>query len=127
MHIHCDTYTTELELCIFIICPCSIVQQCIAISGCLLQEARLAGNSAIDVESIMNTWIRQMGYPVVNVTYDAPTKMLTLSQKHFLQNPQADVTQASEYKYVSEYSAKAVTELASINFDDDRVLLKHNR
>ena len=64
----------------------------------MLQEARLAGNSVIDVESIMNTWIRQMGYPVVNVTYDAQTQMLTLSQKHFLQNPQAVVTQTSEYE-----------------------------
>ncbi|KAM4553153.1 aminopeptidase N-like [Fundulus diaphanus] len=55
--------------------------------------------SAVDLPSsvndIMNTWVLQMGFPVV--TIDTSTGLV--SQKHFLLDPDAEVTTPSEYNY----------------------------
>uniref|UniRef100_A0A3B4BFT2 Aminopeptidase n=1 Tax=Periophthalmus magnuspinnatus TaxID=409849 RepID=A0A3B4BFT2_9GOBI len=50
------------------------------------------------VANIMNTWVLQMGFPVV--TIDTVTG--NVSQKHFLLDPDSKVTVDSPYKYVSK-------------------------
>lgn len=50
----------------------------------------------LNVSEIMNTWVLQMGFPVV--TIDTTTGMV--SQKHFLLDPESNVTTPSPYKYV---------------------------
>ena len=47
------------------------------------------------IDSIMNRWVLQMGFPVV--TIDTATG--SVSQKHFLLDPEANVTVTSPYKY----------------------------
>nr|AVZ46158.1 Aminopeptidase N [Otocyon megalotis] len=48
------------------------------------------------VSAIMDRWILQMGFPVVTVD----TTTGTLSQKHFLLDPQSNVTRPSEFNYL---------------------------
>ncbi|KAK7892008.1 hypothetical protein WMY93_023971 [Mugilogobius chulae] len=48
-----------------------------------------------DVGEIMNTWVLQMGFPVV--TIDTATG--SVNQKHFLLDPESNVTVMSPYKY----------------------------
>ncbi|XP_054892990.1 aminopeptidase N-like [Poeciliopsis prolifica] len=56
-------------------------------------------SSAVDlpksVQDIMNTWVLQMGFPVVTID----TASGTVSQKHFLLNPDSEVTAPSPYNY----------------------------
>ncbi|XP_054628016.1 aminopeptidase Ey-like [Dunckerocampus dactyliophorus] len=47
------------------------------------------------VEAIMNRWILQMGFPVVTID----TKTGTISQKHFLLDPDTVVDRPSRFKY----------------------------
>ncbi len=65
----------------------------------IYQQADEEGK-AINVREVMNTWILQMGYPVVNFTLDRENNRITLTQKHFLIDPHAQVTKPSPYKYV---------------------------
>lgn len=52
-----------------------------------------------DVGAIMDTWTRQMGYPVVNVVRSAPDTF-TLTQERFLQDPTAEYDPSeSEFGY----------------------------
>ncbi|XP_061578143.1 alanyl (membrane) aminopeptidase b, tandem duplicate 1 [Cololabis saira] len=62
-----------------------------------LQEAVTASGTPLpqSVHNIMNTWVLQMGYPVV--TIDTATG--TVSQKHFLLDPDTPVNAPSPYKY----------------------------
>ncbi|XP_043478871.1 glutamyl aminopeptidase-like isoform X1 [Leptopilina heterotoma] len=62
----------------------------------ILQEA--IGNR-ININSIMDTWTRQMGFPVINVTVKTKTSY-TVTQKRFLADPEAqfNVTD-SDYGY----------------------------
>ncbi|MGH0179338.1 UNVERIFIED_CONTAM: hypothetical protein FKN15_020663 [Acipenser sinensis] len=46
------------------------------------------------VENIMNRWVLQMGFPVVTIN----TTTGTLTQKHFLLDPGAEVTRSSQFK-----------------------------
>ncbi|XP_040270073.1 aminopeptidase N-like [Bufo bufo] len=48
------------------------------------------------IENIMNTWVLQMGFPVVTInTVDG-----SLIQKHFLLDPTSTVSRASEFNYI---------------------------
>lgn len=49
------------------------------------------------VQDIMNTWVLQMGFPVVTID----TASGSVSQKHFLLDPDSIVTAPSPYKYVN--------------------------
>ena len=49
----------------------------------------------IDVTKVMNTWIHQMGYPVVKFEYT--NSKLDVCQSHFLIDPEA-VAPPSDYK-----------------------------
>ena len=53
----------------------------------------------VDVGKVMNTWLKQMGYPVVTVTRDYAAKTAKVTQKRFLLNP----SQTSDSKYPSPY------------------------
>lgn len=64
------------------------------INFCYCQQAANKNNLSLDVKSIMNTWVLQMGFPVV--TFDTTTG--DVSQKHFLLDPEANVTTPSEFK-----------------------------
>ncbi|KAJ8385784.1 hypothetical protein AAFF_G00182280 [Aldrovandia affinis] len=58
----------------------------------------LAEVSGLPVEEIMDTWTKQMGYPVLNLTFDGTSAKLT--QQRFLLDPKADPTQpSSPYGY----------------------------
>ncbi|XP_056427954.1 aminopeptidase N-like isoform X2 [Hyla sarda] len=47
------------------------------------------------IEDIMNTWVLQMGFPVVTID----TTRGLVEQKHFLLDPEATVTRPSDYNY----------------------------
>uniref|UniRef100_A0A8C6UCM9 Aminopeptidase n=1 Tax=Neogobius melanostomus TaxID=47308 RepID=A0A8C6UCM9_9GOBI len=47
------------------------------------------------VGEVMNTWVLQMGFPVVTID----TAIGNVSQKHFLLDPESNVTVKSPYKY----------------------------
>lgn len=49
----------------------------------------------------MNHWVLQMGFPVVTID----TARGEVSQKHFLLDPQSNVTVESPYKYATESTA----------------------
>ncbi|XP_069622290.1 aminopeptidase N [Ranitomeya imitator] len=49
-----------------------------------------------NIETIMNTWVLQMGFPVVTIN----TATGTLTQKHFLLDPNSTVTRPSEFNYI---------------------------
>uniref|UniRef100_A0A667ZZ12 Aminopeptidase n=1 Tax=Myripristis murdjan TaxID=586833 RepID=A0A667ZZ12_9TELE len=63
-----------------------------------LQEAAVANSVALPgtVHTIMNRWVLQMGFPVV--TIDTTTG--AIHQKHFLLDPESNVTVPSEFKYI---------------------------
>lgn len=50
----------------------------------------------VNITHIMNTWTRQMGYPVVTVIR-GPNGAFTLEQKRFLSDPEANSTSSSPY------------------------------
>ncbi|XP_075998652.1 aminopeptidase N-like [Genypterus blacodes] len=64
-----------------------------------LQMAAVASGTVLPakarVHDIMNTWVRQMGFPVV--TIDTSTGLV--SQKHFLLDPDSIVTVPSDFNY----------------------------
>ncbi|KAM6937383.1 aminopeptidase N-like [Xenentodon cancila] len=62
-----------------------------------LQMAVTASGTSLpqSVEDIMNTWVLQMGFPVVTIN----TNTGAVSQKHFLLDPDTPVTAPSPYNY----------------------------
>uniref|UniRef100_A0A672ZLD5 Aminopeptidase n=1 Tax=Sphaeramia orbicularis TaxID=375764 RepID=A0A672ZLD5_9TELE len=65
--------------------------------------------TSLNVSKIMNTWVLQMGYPVVTIN----TATGVVSQKHFLLDPDSEVTVKSEFKYV--YLLKFFFSLSYVN------------
>ncbi|PNF17921.1 hypothetical protein B7P43_G02198 [Cryptotermes secundus] len=59
-----------------------------------LQEAR----KDVNITRVMDTWTRQMGYPVVTATRD-PNGTVTLKQERFLFDQDANITDNSPYGY----------------------------
>ncbi|XP_075898964.1 aminopeptidase Ey-like [Nelusetta ayraudi] len=60
-----------------------------------LQEAADNSSLPLNVTAIMNTWVLQMGFPVVTIN----TTTGEVSQEHFLLDPEANVTTTSPYNY----------------------------
>ena len=54
----------------------------------LLQQAVRENRSITNVKEIMDTWIGQMNYPVVNVEWETDGR-IRLTQKRYLENPNA--------------------------------------
>lgn len=65
---------------------------------CLLPQAVTSNGTKLPdtVHNIMNTWVLQMGFPVV--TIDTTTGVI--SQEHFLLDPDSNVTTQSPFEYV---------------------------
>ncbi|XP_023581504.1 aminopeptidase N [Trichechus manatus latirostris] len=53
-------------------------------------------NLSTSVRNIMDRWILQMGFPLITVD----TNTGTISQKHFLLDPESNVTRPSEFNYL---------------------------
>ena len=51
--------------------------------------------------SVMDTWTRQMGFPVVTITKEGNNFELT--QQHFLADPKAVVERTSPFKSVNSH------------------------
>ncbi|XP_047530608.1 glutamyl aminopeptidase isoform X1 [Vanessa atalanta] len=56
-------------------------------------------NPGLNLMYIMDTWTRQMGYPLLTVTPGDETNTYVITQKRFLIDPEAVVKQDSSYKY----------------------------
>lgn len=73
---------TECYTLVFIICV-------------ILQAVKATGTELPDtVHNIMNTWILQMGFPVVTINTDTGN----VTQMHFLLDPESNVTTSSPFK-----------------------------
>ncbi|KAJ7393976.1 hypothetical protein OS493_003647 [Desmophyllum pertusum] len=53
----------------------------------------------MDVKTIMDTWTLQMGFPVVTIKRTGGSGKATATQKHFLLDPNANVTVKSPFNY----------------------------
>ncbi|XP_062276095.1 aminopeptidase N-like [Scomber scombrus] len=60
-----------------------------------LQTAASGSDLPGSVDKIMNTWVLQMGFPVVTIN----TATGAVSQQHFLLDPDSEVTVPSEFNY----------------------------
>ncbi len=62
---------------------------------------------SITIPIMMDTWTKQMGYPVIHVTISSNGKTLSYQQERFLQNPLPSNGQVapSPYGLVSYYSS----------------------
>jgi aminopeptidase N len=49
----------------------------------------------------MDTWTRQMGYPVLNVIKSTKANTYVITQKRFLLDPEAVYENDSSFKYVT--------------------------
>lgn len=67
----------------------------------LIPQAVIADKTELPdtVHNIMNTWVLQMGFPVVTIN----TTTGVVSQKHFLLDPDSEVTTPSQFEYVQDY------------------------
>lgn len=52
----------------------------------------------MDVKTIMDTWTLQMGFPVVMIKRVGNSDKANATQKHFLLDPNANVTVSSPFK-----------------------------
>ncbi|CAB3372172.1 Hypothetical predicted protein [Cloeon dipterum] len=54
-----------------------------------LTAAASTAGLGIDVATVMDTWTLQMGFPLINVSYDATSKIATVKQSRFFGSPNA--------------------------------------
>ena len=66
-------------------------------------QARIEG-SDVSVQEVMDTWVLQMGYPVVTVNINRQSGSAQISQKHFLMDhtKEPDTTYPSTFGYEYE-------------------------
>ena len=64
-------------------------------------QARMEG-SDVSVPEVMDTWVLQMGYPVVTININRQSGTAQISQKHFLM----DDTKEPDPKYPSTFGYK---------------------
>lgn len=69
-----------------------------AVTQDLWNELQVVGKD-VNITHVMDTWTRQMGYPVVTVTR-GQNGAITLEQKRFLSDPDANTTNSSPYGWV---------------------------
>ena len=71
-------------------------------------------SNTINVTNVMHTWIKQMGYPVVNIEYNSVTGQVILTQKHFLLDPaKIDQRPASLFGYFPGFSLIIINAISS--------------
>ena len=63
-------------------------------------QAKAEGKD-LDVPAIMDTWVLQMGYPVVTVTINRQNRQAQVTQKHFLMDDskEPDPKYSSPFRY----------------------------
>lgn len=94
-----------------------------------LTEASITNGDNYNVNNIMDTWVLQMGFPVINVTKEDDS--FTLTQERFLKDPKPDLTNTkfqSKYNYTwivpFNYVKLDVTNKSHVkNVTNDRVWL----
>lgn len=60
----------------------------------------------LNLEEIMSTWTKQMGYPLITIERNNQTS-IKITQKQFLLDPSSPPTEESAYKYnISNYLLK---------------------
>ena len=64
-----------------------------------LGNQAIAEGSDLDVPEVMDTWVLQMGYPVVTVNINRQSRSAQIMQKHFLM----DDTKQPDPKYPSSF------------------------
>ena len=64
-----------------------------------LGNQAIAEGSDVNVPEVMDTWVLQMGYPVVTVNINRQSGTAQISQKHFL----VDDTKEPDPKYRSSF------------------------
>ena len=69
-------YTIHNTLCFFIFVPLS-----------LSAPKAFNASAALTISKMMDTWTKQMGYPVVHITISSDGNTLSYKQQRFLQNP----------------------------------------
>lgn len=67
-----------------------------AVTQDLLSELQKIVDHKLNVTEFINTWIKQMGYPILDVKTKGDT--YTLTQRRFLRNPHAGQGEPSPYK-----------------------------
>ncbi|XP_065343747.1 aminopeptidase A-like isoform X1 [Cloeon dipterum] len=69
-----------------------------------LTAAASTAGLGIDVATVMDTWTLQMGFPLINVSYDATSKIATVKQSRFFGSPNAkkSAAKASPFNYAWE-------------------------
>ncbi|PAA90943.1 hypothetical protein BOX15_Mlig006144g1, partial [Macrostomum lignano] len=70
-----------------------------ALYDSLTQQYFESTNKSLDVGSVMDRWINQMGYPVLNCSVSTAARRLTLTQNHFLSDPSQVPSYPSDYNY----------------------------
>ncbi|XP_019765987.2 glutamyl aminopeptidase isoform X2 [Dendroctonus ponderosae] len=76
-----------------------------------LAEIQAAVSPSFDVSQLMDTFTIQMGYPVVNVTYDAAKHSYTLTQTRFLMDDNATYETNNTYGYKWTIPITYITDL----------------
>lgn len=57
-----------------------------AVTADLLKELQAIVKDSVDVTTFMDTWTRQMGYPILAISEESDTYVIT--QKRFLKDPE---------------------------------------
>ncbi|PAA88784.1 hypothetical protein BOX15_Mlig000299g3 [Macrostomum lignano] len=70
-----------------------------ALYDSLTRQYSESTNKSLDVGSVMDRWIKQMGYPVLNCSVSTAARRLTLTQNHFLSDPSQVPSYPSDYNY----------------------------
>ncbi|GAB5359892.1 hypothetical protein AAMO2058_000581100 [Amorphochlora amoebiformis] len=68
-----------------------------------------AGDGKIDVETIMNSWTKQEGFPLVTITVNANRTGYTASQSRFFASPSAKLTAAEKIKELEKDPENNIT------------------
>ncbi|PAA90945.1 hypothetical protein BOX15_Mlig022581g1 [Macrostomum lignano] len=71
-----------------------------ALYDSLTRQYSESTNKSLDVGSVMDRWIKQMGYPVLNCSVSTAARRLTLTQNHFLSDPSQVPSYPSDYNYM---------------------------
>ncbi|PAA88783.1 hypothetical protein BOX15_Mlig006779g1, partial [Macrostomum lignano] len=70
-----------------------------ALYNSLTRQYSESTNKSLNVSSVMDRWIKQMGYPVLNCSVSTAARRLTLTQNHFLSDPSQVPSYPSDYNY----------------------------
>ncbi|XP_066255526.1 aminopeptidase A-like isoform X1 [Euwallacea similis] len=82
-----------------------------AVTKNFLDEIQAVVDPSFDVSQMMDTFTVQMGYPILNVTYNQSTRNYTLKQKRFLKDPNATYDSNTTYGYKWSVPVTYITDL----------------